>query len=170
MYFETLLCSMNHLRIEWFVLLFLRWSILTYYEQCTVIFFRWTFFLLLDGNTQLSNLDSAIVNVAYKSTRERIEYLSTLPLETRCVVYHVKVTPLDEIRVVCEFSDVFLDDLPGMPHIKMLTLLLTFYLSLLLFLSVRIYCLVINYLSSRSGLRSYWKKDSFVLVHHLGGH
>jgi hypothetical protein len=27
----------------------------------------------------------------------------------------VKVTPLDEIRVVCEFPDVFPDDLPGMP-------------------------------------------------------
>jgi hypothetical protein len=46
---------------------------------------------------------------------ERIEYVSTPPSETPCVVYQLKITLLDEIRVVSEFPDVFPDDLPGMP-------------------------------------------------------
>ena len=52
---------------------------------------------------------------------------------------------------------------------EMLSLLLIYYLVLLLFLSVHIECLVINYLSLKSKLRIYWKRDSFILVHHLGG-
>jgi hypothetical protein len=47
---------------------------------------------------------------------KRIEYVCTSSSSaTPCAVYQVKVTPLDEIRVVCEFPEVFPDDLPGMP-------------------------------------------------------
>ena len=46
---------------------------------------------------------------------DRVEFLATLPLEAHCVVNQLEGTRLEDIRVVCEFPDVFLDDLPGMP-------------------------------------------------------
>jgi hypothetical protein len=46
---------------------------------------------------------------------KRIEYVSTSSAATPYTVYQVNVTPLDEIRVVCEFPYVFPVDLFGMP-------------------------------------------------------
>ena len=46
---------------------------------------------------------------------DRIEFVATVPSVTNCVVNQLEVTRLEDIRVVWEFPDVFLDDLPGMP-------------------------------------------------------
>jgi hypothetical protein len=34
---------------------------------------------------------------------------------TNCLVHHTTAQKLEDIHVVCEFPDVFSDDLPGMP-------------------------------------------------------
>ena len=46
---------------------------------------------------------------------DRIEFVATVPSATDCVVNQLDGNRLEDIRVVCEFSDVFPDDLPGMP-------------------------------------------------------
>jgi len=46
---------------------------------------------------------------------DRVEFVATLPSAEHCVVNQLEGTRLEDIRVVCEFSDVFPDDLPGMP-------------------------------------------------------
>ena len=46
---------------------------------------------------------------------DRIEFVATVPSATDCVVNHLEGNRLEDIRVVCEFSDVFPDDMPGMP-------------------------------------------------------
>jgi len=38
-----------------------------------------------------------------------------VPSTAYCVVNQLEGNRLEDIRVVCEFSDVFPDDLPGMP-------------------------------------------------------
>jgi hypothetical protein len=46
---------------------------------------------------------------------ERFEFIATLPLAADCVVNQLKVGSIEDIRVVCEYPDIFPDDLPGMP-------------------------------------------------------
>jgi hypothetical protein len=46
---------------------------------------------------------------------ERFEFVATLPSAADCVVNQLKVTSIEDIGVVCEYPDVFPDDLPGMP-------------------------------------------------------
>ena len=46
---------------------------------------------------------------------DRVEFVATLPSAAHCVVNQLEGTRLEDIRVVCEFPDVFPDDLPGMP-------------------------------------------------------
>ena len=46
---------------------------------------------------------------------DRVEFVATLPSAEHCGVNQLEGTILDDIRVVCEFPDVFPDDLPGMP-------------------------------------------------------
>ena len=46
---------------------------------------------------------------------DRVEFVATLPSAEYCVVNQLEGNRLEDIRVVCEFSDVFPDDLPGMP-------------------------------------------------------
>jgi hypothetical protein len=46
---------------------------------------------------------------------ERFEFVATLPSIADCAVNQLKATSIEDIRVVCEYLDVFPDDLPGMP-------------------------------------------------------
>jgi hypothetical protein len=52
---------------------------------------------------------------------ERVEFGAASPTgeymenQMEGILYHTKGTPIEDIRVVCEFPDVFPDDLPGMP-------------------------------------------------------
>ena len=45
---------------------------------------------------------------------DRNEFILTLPSEADCVVNQLEGTRLEDIRVVCEFLNVFPNDLPGM--------------------------------------------------------
>jgi len=45
---------------------------------------------------------------------DRNEFILTLPSEADCVVDQLECTRLEDIRVVCEFLNVFPNDLPGM--------------------------------------------------------
>jgi hypothetical protein len=49
------------------------------------------------------------------SEGERFEFVATLPSATDCAVNQLKANLIVDIRVVCEYPDVFPDDLPGMP-------------------------------------------------------
>jgi hypothetical protein len=46
---------------------------------------------------------------------ERLEFIATLPSAADCAVNQLKANSIEDIRVVSEYPDVFLDDLPGMP-------------------------------------------------------
>jgi hypothetical protein len=49
------------------------------------------------------------------SEGERFEFIATLPSAADCAVNQLKVDLIEDIRVVCEYSDVFPDDFPGTP-------------------------------------------------------
>jgi hypothetical protein len=46
---------------------------------------------------------------------ERFEFIATLPSAADCVVNQLKTDSIEDIRVICEYPNVFPDDLPGMP-------------------------------------------------------
>jgi hypothetical protein len=46
---------------------------------------------------------------------ERFEFVVTLPSAPDCAVNQLKANLIEDIRVVCDYSDVFPDDLLGMP-------------------------------------------------------
>jgi hypothetical protein len=46
---------------------------------------------------------------------ERFEFVTTLPSAADCAVNQLKADSIEDIRVICEYPDVFPDDLPGMP-------------------------------------------------------
>jgi hypothetical protein len=46
---------------------------------------------------------------------ERFEFVATLPSAADCAVNQLKAGSIEDIRVVCEYPDIFPDDLPGMP-------------------------------------------------------
>jgi hypothetical protein len=45
---------------------------------------------------------------------ERFEFVATLPSAADCAINQLKANSIEDIRVVCEYPDVFPDDLPGM--------------------------------------------------------
>jgi hypothetical protein len=49
------------------------------------------------------------------SEGERFEFIATLLSVADCAVNQLKVDLIEDIRVVCEYPDVFPDELPGMP-------------------------------------------------------
>jgi hypothetical protein len=49
------------------------------------------------------------------SEGERFEFVATLPSAADCAVNQLKADLIEDIRVVCEYLDVFPDDLPSMP-------------------------------------------------------
>jgi hypothetical protein len=69
----------------------------------------------------LSKVD-AVIQCAKKSLiltsleGERFEFVATLPSVADCAVNQLKADLIEDIRVVCEYPDIFPDDLPGMPH------------------------------------------------------
>ena len=75
---------------------------------------------MIMGMDWLSKCDG-VIQCAKKSVLltspqgDRVEFVLTLPLAAYCVVNQLEGNRLEDIRVVCEFLDVFLDDLPGMP-------------------------------------------------------
>ena len=53
--------------------------------------------------------------VLTSSEGERLEFVETLPSATDCAVNQLKADSIEDIRVVCEYPDIFPNDLPGMP-------------------------------------------------------
>jgi hypothetical protein len=49
------------------------------------------------------------------SEGERFEFVATLTSAANCAVNQLKADLIKDIRVVCEYLDVFPDELPGMP-------------------------------------------------------
>ena len=49
------------------------------------------------------------------SSGERFEFMATLPAAAECTLNQLQGSSIEDIRVVCEYPDVFPDDLPGMP-------------------------------------------------------
>ena len=49
------------------------------------------------------------------SSGERFEFMATLLAVADCTVNQLQGNSIEDIRVVCEYPDVFPDDLPGMP-------------------------------------------------------
>jgi hypothetical protein len=72
------------------------------------------------GMNRLSKCDG-VIQCAKRSvllTRPQgdiIEFVATLPSMANCVVNQLEGSRLEDIRIMCEFPDVFPDDLPGMP-------------------------------------------------------
>jgi hypothetical protein len=75
---------------------------------------------------------------------DKVELVADPPSDAGGSVQQLDGKPLEDIRVVCEYLDVFPDELLGMPPDVMLSLLLIYFLVLLLFLNVHIECLVLN--------------------------
>jgi hypothetical protein len=53
--------------------------------------------------------------VLTSSEGERFEFVATLPSAVDCAVNQLKADSIEDIRVVCKYSDVFPDDLLGIP-------------------------------------------------------
>jgi hypothetical protein len=72
------------------------------------------------GMGWLSKVD-AVIQCARRSVLltslegERFEFVATLPSVADCVVNQLKADSIEDIRVICEYPDVFPDDLLGMP-------------------------------------------------------
>src|SRR6185312_8442755 len=49
------------------------------------------------------------------SAGERFEFVATPPTSADCTVNQMKAALIEDIRIACEYSDVFPDDLSGMP-------------------------------------------------------
>jgi hypothetical protein len=49
------------------------------------------------------------------SEGERFEFVATVPSAAHCAVNQLKANLIEDIRVVCDYPDVFRNDLPGMP-------------------------------------------------------
>ena len=49
------------------------------------------------------------------SAGERFEFVATPPTSADCTVNRMKADLIEDIKIACEYSDVFPDDLPGMP-------------------------------------------------------
>jgi hypothetical protein len=68
----------------------------------------------------LSKVD-AVIQCAKRSVLltspdgERFKFVATLPSAADCTVNQLKTDSTEDIRVVCEYPDVFPDNLPGMP-------------------------------------------------------
>jgi hypothetical protein len=68
----------------------------------------------------LSKVD-AVIQCAKRSVLltspegERFEFVATLLSAANCAVNQLKAGSIEDIRVVCEYPDVFPDDLLGMP-------------------------------------------------------
>jgi hypothetical protein len=62
---------------------------------------------LLDTATQVVQLDSSLYGT-------QVLQLSVIPVETPSV-HHTTAQNLEDIPAACEFPDIFLEDLPGMP-------------------------------------------------------
>jgi hypothetical protein len=75
---------------------------------------------------------------------EKIDLVADPPSNAGGSVQQLDGKTLEDIRVVCEYPDVFPEELPGMPPAAMLSLLLIYCLVLLLFLNVHIEFLVLN--------------------------
>jgi hypothetical protein len=84
---------------------------------------------------------------------ERFEFAADPP-SAASAMNKLDGTALEDIRVVCDYPDVFPEGLPGMPLTEMLSSLLIFCLVLLLSLSARIECLVISYKNLKHRLKS----------------
>jgi hypothetical protein len=72
---------------------------------------------------------------------EKVELVSDPPLDAGGSVQQLDGKSLEDIRVVCEYPDVFLEKLPGMPPDRDFEFVIDL---LLLFLNVHIECLVLN--------------------------
>jgi hypothetical protein len=72
------------------------------------------------GMGWLSKVD-AVIQCAKRSVLltslqgERFEFVATLPSTADCAVNLLKADLIDDIRAVCEYSDIFPDDLPSLP-------------------------------------------------------
>jgi hypothetical protein len=72
------------------------------------------------GMGWLSKVD-AVIQCAKRSVLltspkgERFEFVETLPSAADCAVNQLKADSIEDIIVVCEYPDIFPDDLPGIP-------------------------------------------------------
>jgi hypothetical protein len=78
------------------------------------------------------------------SEGERFEFVAILPLATDCAVNQVKADLVEDIKVVCEYPDVFPDELPGMPPEHDIEFLIDLYLVLHPLLRDHIECQLVN--------------------------
>jgi hypothetical protein len=53
--------------------------------------------------------------IVTSSEGERFEFVATLPSAADCAVNQLKTDLIEDIRVICEYPDIFPDELPGMP-------------------------------------------------------
>jgi hypothetical protein len=85
---------------------------------------------------------------------EGFEFAADLTPSNASVVNKLDGTSLEDIRVVCNYPDVFPEELPGMPLTEMLSSLLIFCLVLLLSPSAHVKCLVISYKNFKLRLKN----------------
>jgi hypothetical protein len=53
--------------------------------------------------------------IVTSSEGERFEFVATLRSAADCAVNQLKTDLIEDIRVICEYPDIFPDELPGMP-------------------------------------------------------
>jgi hypothetical protein len=85
---------------------------------------------------------------------ERFEFAADPAPSNASAMDKLDGTALQDIRVVCDYPDMFPEELPGMPLTEMLSSLLIFYLVLLPSLSAHIKCLVISYKNLKLRLKN----------------
>jgi hypothetical protein len=83
-------------------------------------------------------------------------------------VYEAIIPEIQDIPIVCEFPDVFPEDLPGLPLERDVEFVIELSPVQLLFLEDRTGCHQMNWWSSRLNYKTCLRRDSFGPFHHLG--
>jgi hypothetical protein len=91
-----------------------------------------------------------------------------VPLKASGQVFKTIVQEIRDILVVCEFPDVFPEDLPGLPPKRDVEFVIELKLGMAP-ISRRSYCMPPNELAElKTQLQDFWRKGSLDQVHHCG--
>jgi hypothetical protein len=69
----------------------------------------------LAQNKAIINADQTTIQLSHGQEEVKLSIPISVPIKTSGQVFEAIVQQIQDIPVVCEFPDVFLEDLPGLP-------------------------------------------------------
>jgi hypothetical protein len=114
------------------------------------------------------NTDLRTIRLSYGQEEVLLSILVATTAKPFGRVYEAIILEIQDIPVVCEFPDVFPEDLPGLPPERDVEFVIELKPVRPLFLEGRTECLQMSWQNSRHNYKIYYKKDSSDQAHHLG--